>query len=138
MRVSRSVLAVLAFSSCLCFAQDSSQQVQSFANRPLNSDDSGLRLNSAASIFASAARPSDGREFNFTLPDPASRLHRDDKAKKRVLTPDETCFTMRSYVVEREDPESDAVRPKAYSTCQPSSRYDLRDAVAPLPEPSLK
>ena len=37
-----------------------------------------------------------------------------------------TCFTMRSYYVERESKHSDATHPIGSSTCMPSSKFDLK------------
>jgi hypothetical protein len=39
---------------------------------------------------------------------------------------DTTCFTMRSYVVARDSPDSDSTHMTGYSTCQPTSRYRLK------------
>jgi hypothetical protein len=40
-----------------------------------------------------------------------------------------TCYTLRTYRVARENPESDSTRPAGYSTCQPATRFQLRTAV---------
>jgi len=42
---------------------------------------------------------------------------------------DEVCYTMRSYKVERKERSSDATQPAQYSTCQPSSRFDVKNAT---------
>ena len=42
---------------------------------------------------------------------------------------DEVCYTMRSYKVERQERSSDATQPTQYSTCQPSSRFDVKNAT---------
>jgi hypothetical protein len=42
---------------------------------------------------------------------------------------DEVCYTMRSYKVERKERFSDATEPPQYSTCQPSSRFDVKNAI---------
>lgn len=39
---------------------------------------------------------------------------------------DTVCLKIRSYVVARDDKDSDSVHPVGYSTCQPASRYRLR------------
>ena len=41
------------------------------------------------------------------------------------------CYTMRSYLMEREDPQSDVTRVAGYTTCQPSSSYSFKTADAP-------
>jgi hypothetical protein len=42
------------------------------------------------------------------------------------LGDDTVCYKIRSYVVARDNKESDSVYPVGYSTCQPASRYRLR------------
>jgi hypothetical protein len=42
---------------------------------------------------------------------------------------EKTCFTIRAYRVVRESPDSDSTRPAGYSTCQPTTRFQLKDAV---------
>jgi hypothetical protein len=42
---------------------------------------------------------------------------------------DSVCYTMRSYIVARENRDSDSTKLVGYSTCQPSSRYELRITV---------
>jgi len=40
-----------------------------------------------------------------------------------------TCLTLRTYRVARVSPDSDTIRPAGYSTCQPTSRFQLKTAV---------
>ncbi len=42
-----------------------------------------------------------------------------------------TCYSIRGYRVTRDDPESDSTRPSGYSTCQPSDRFQMKDADGP-------
>lgn len=42
---------------------------------------------------------------------------------------DTTCYSIRSYVVARDNKNSDAVHPVGYTTCVPASRYRLRTTV---------
>jgi len=42
---------------------------------------------------------------------------------------DNVCYTMRSYIVARENRNSDSTMLVGYSTCQPSSKYELRITV---------
>jgi hypothetical protein len=42
---------------------------------------------------------------------------------------DTLCLSLRTYRVARVSPGSDAVRPAGYSTCQPSSRFQVKTAV---------
>jgi hypothetical protein len=39
-----------------------------------------------------------------------------------------TCYSIRSYRVTRDDPKLDSTRPSGYSTCQPSDRFQVKDA----------
>jgi hypothetical protein len=41
---------------------------------------------------------------------------------------DPVCYTMRSYKVERTEQVDESLGLMNYSTCQPSSRFDLKDA----------
>jgi hypothetical protein len=45
-------------------------------------------------------------------------------------TADPVCYTIRSYVVARDDKDSDSTHPVGSSTCQPASRYGLKNAQA--------
>jgi len=40
-----------------------------------------------------------------------------------------TCYTLRTYRVARENPDSDSTRPAGYSTCQRATRFQLWTAV---------
>ena len=42
---------------------------------------------------------------------------------------DNICYTVRSYIVARENRNSDSTELVGYSTCQPSSKYELRITV---------
>jgi hypothetical protein len=44
------------------------------------------------------------------------------------LDADNTCLSIRSYVVARDSKDSDSTHPVGYSTCQPSKRYQVRSA----------
>jgi hypothetical protein len=55
---------------------------------------------------------------------------RDSRARVLTLQQDEkTCYTIRAYRVARESPDSDSTRPAGYSTCQPTARFQLKEAV---------
>jgi hypothetical protein len=45
-----------------------------------------------------------------------------------TLGEDTTCYALRSYVVARDSKDSDSTHPAGYSTCQPSSRYQVKSA----------
>jgi hypothetical protein len=49
--------------------------------------------------------------------------------RKRVVAQrDVTCLSIRSYRVTRDDPSSDTTRLVGYSTCQPSTRFQVKQA----------
>ena len=55
---------------------------------------------------------------------------------RRFLKPDNaqedsasTCYSIRSYRMKRDDPQTDVTRPDGYSTCQPASRFGVKSAV---------
>jgi hypothetical protein len=58
----------------------------------------------------------------------SSKFHR-LLANNATPVQDEVCYTMRSYKVERKERSSDATPPTQYSTCQPSSRFDVKNAT---------
>jgi hypothetical protein len=43
-----------------------------------------------------------------------------------IVVDDTLCYKIRSYVVARDNKDSDSVHPVGYSTCQPASRYRLK------------
>ena len=49
---------------------------------------------------------------------------------RRELAMDSSCYAMRTYVVARDDKQSDSTHFVRYSTCQPASRYRLKSAQA--------
>lgn len=62
-----------------------------------------------------------------------------DSLTPHVLTLEQnqaTCYTLRTYRVARENPDSDATRPAGYSTCRRAARFQLWTAVdSPKSEP---
>jgi hypothetical protein len=62
--------------------------------------------------------------------DSVPMLPLDSRVHILTLPQDEkTCFTIRAYRVARESPDSDSTRPVGYSTCQPTTRFQLKEAV---------
>src|SRR5262245_61001040 len=49
-----------------------------------------------------------------------------------AVSEEPVCFTVRTYVVEREDPQSDVTRVVGSSNCQWSSRFAVKSALAPI------
>jgi hypothetical protein len=66
-------------------------------------------------------RPANERLRNFDLGNLGSIHTEEDR--------DNICYTMRSYIVARENRNSDSTELVGYSTCQPSSKYELRITV---------
>ncbi len=50
----------------------------------------------------------------------------------REYSRDGTCYTMRTYVMAREDKDSDTTRMVRYQKCLPSWKLDLKTTIAPL------
>ncbi len=50
------------------------------------------------------------------------------KTRVRGLRPDldATCYTMRTYLVQRDESDSDSVHPVSYTTCQPAPRFAVK------------
>jgi|HubBroStandDraft_6_1064221.scaffolds.fasta_scaffold339893_2 hypothetical protein len=48
--------------------------------------------------------------------------------RKTFPSDQSTCYSIRGYRITRDDPESDSTRPSGYSTCQPSDRFEVKDA----------
>jgi hypothetical protein len=79
-------------------------------------------LNSAAEAMPiDKFRPANERPHNFDLRNLGS-IHIKEKR-------DSVCYTMRSYIVARENRDSDSTKLVGYSICQPSSKYELRITV---------
>jgi len=49
-----------------------------------------------------------------------------------TLERDGVCYTMRTYKVARDDKDSDVTHPVRVTRCMPSSRMELKSAVAPV------
>jgi len=55
-----------------------------------------------------------------------------DSHLQHILTlqqDEKTCYAIRAYRVARESPDSDLTRPAGYSTCQRSTRFQLKETV---------
>ena len=101
--------AVLLGLVAICVAGDQPRQTSS------------SRSENAAGIV----RPDDVR---LTLSDPAvvERLRHEVAQDGDV-----TCYTVQSYRVKRQSPDSDVVEPAGYSTCLRASKYGVKKAVEP-------
>jgi hypothetical protein len=55
--------------------------------------------------------------------------------KVEVVRPDaDVCYTMRTYIMVREDRDSDVTRRDGYVTCQPAWKFEVRTAVGTIEE----
>jgi hypothetical protein len=80
--------------------------------------DSDSREHTAAGLSRNDLQPSQGFPLgHFLKPDTVP----EDLAA--------TCYSMRSYRVKRDDPQTDVTRPAGYSTCQPATRFAVKSAV---------
>jgi len=106
MRISFLLAALLCGLVSLCVASDQPRQVSS------------SRSDSVYGIV----HPDD---LDQTSRDPAvrERLRRDAAEDDDV-----TCYTVQSYRVKRQSPDSDAVDAVGYSTCQRASKYGVKKA----------
>ena len=61
----------------------------------------------------------------------ADSSHRPAYGDRQNLTAesDPTCYTMRTYVVKREEPQSDVTRLVGSSSCEWSSKFSVKSAV---------
>lgn len=82
---------------------------------------SSSRSESTAGIL----RPDD---VKLALSDPAVV----ERLRREVAQDDDvTCYTVQSYRVKRQSPDSDVVEPVGYSTCLRASKYGVKKAVEP-------
>ena len=74
------------------------------------------------------------QDFHLHGTTPAPEIYQDIPAPGtygKILPHDQgkvTCYSIRGYRVTRDDPDSDSTRPSGYSTCQPSDRFQVKDA----------
>jgi len=69
-----------------------------------------------------------------TTPTPETSLIKAPETYRNIPSFDRnqvTCYSIRSYRVTRDDPMSDSTKPAGYSTCQPSDRFQVKDAGEP-------
>lgn len=88
-------------------------------------------LLSASSLKSQSVTNPDLKVFTV---DQNGKLQHVPTQRDFMLTPDgqlavdSTCYTMRSYVVARDNRQSDSTHFVRYSTCQPASKYRLKTA----------
>ena len=44
---------------------------------------------------------------------------------------DSTCYTMRTYMLKKDAPDTDSVHPVGYTTCQPALHYEMKVTSKP-------
>jgi hypothetical protein len=115
MSTSRLLALALAISGCAAAAAQSSPSTTS-ASQPLQ----------ALSLPRAKVETVRAGELEFAFP-PESHPHARDPRPN-----DRTCYSIRSYRVTRDHPESDSTRPAGYSTCQPASRFQVKETVDSL------
>ena len=67
-------------------------------------------------------------------PDFSATGDRSDQDRSRFDSPREgelTCYTIHSYLVKRQSPDSDVTEPVGHSTCQRASRYGVKKVEEP-------
>ncbi len=146
MTLARVLALALLLVSAVAFAQDQLQAKQGPLNfgsldRPLLAQDAKTtpsepwRIVPKADHFQAADNDKgllhlDDESPNTTQLQSANttQLPAFDLARDGQLPVDVTCFTIRSYVMARDQKGSDATHLVRYSTCQPSGRYRLRTA----------
>jgi hypothetical protein len=76
---------------------------------------------SASAAPSAADRPDFDRTVRNFMRGDGAQLERDD-----------VCYTMRTYVVAREDQDSDVTRPVRVTRCLPATKLEFKSAVAPV------
>ena len=93
---------------------------------------------SASPVVASNSLSSDGlNAAGIVRPDFSAAGDRSDRDRRfdsrdGVLT----CYTIHSYLVKRQSPDSDVTEPVGHSTCQWASKYGVKKAEEPGNAPS--
>ena len=114
-------LVALLFGLASLGAAPASDQSQAASGSVATSVKADSLNNAAKAMPIDKFRPANERPHNFD-PRNLGSIHIEEKR-------DSVCYTMRSYIVARENRDSDSTKLVGYSTCQPSSRYELRITV---------
>jgi hypothetical protein len=115
------ILLALLFGLTSLGATPASERSQATLDSVVLPVNSNVRNSAAEANPIGKFHPANGRLHNFDLRKLRSIHIEDDH--------DNVCYTMRSYIVAREDRDSDSTKLVGYSTCQPSSQYELRITV---------
>ena len=95
----------------------------------------------ASALAEDTARPKESSSSIVTLPQSNTTSVFDDllsadHASSAKSNFDATCYTMRTYMLKKDAPDSDSVHPVGYTTCQPSLRYEMKVTRKPA-KPAL-
>ncbi len=115
------ILLALLFGLASLGAAPASGQSQAAPGSVAPSGKSDLLNSAAGASPIGKFHPANQRLHNFDLRNLGSIHIEEDR--------DNVCYTMRSYIVARENRDSDSTKLVGYSTCQPSSKYELRITV---------
>jgi hypothetical protein len=113
-----SILLALLFGLTSLGASPVTDNSKPTPNPAAASVESRLLNGAAEPVPIGKSHPAIERQHNFNLRNLGSTLGEDDR--------DNVCYTMRSYIMSRESRDSDSTKLVGYSTCQPSSKYELR------------
>jgi hypothetical protein len=79
----------------------------------------------SANSANAASSAADRADFDRTV----RNFMRGDGAQ---LERDGVCYTMRTYIVAREDKDSDVTRPVRVTRCLPATKLEFKSAIAPV------
>lgn len=96
-----------------------------------------------SSSFELLKKPSQGMQpENFQMQprwDLFKRRGRAADISQPRISPDDShslCYVLDTYVMRREDPQSDVTHPGSYIICSPSTQYSLKNAVGTIHSPT--
>ncbi len=65
----------------------------------------------------------------FQMPPATGRLKKPSFGRRIVVPEESVCYVLDTYIVKREAANSEVTQAAGYSTCSPSSRYSVKEAV---------
>jgi uncharacterized protein YijF (DUF1287 family) len=83
----------------------------------------------AASTAANSAKPATGDDASIAFDRALRELARRDGTQ---IERDGVCYTMRTYVMAREEKDSDVTRMVRMTRCMPATKLEFRSAVQPV------
>ena len=89
--------------------------------------------------FELLKKPSQGMQLqDFQMPLRSDLFTKRGPAAQHLNSPDDSqsiCFVLDTYVMQRADPQSDVTYPDSHTTCSPSARYSLKNALGVIQPP---